>query len=186
VAGELAALADEYLQARAADVRAVGDQVLRELLGVAAVRARPDGVLSLPDGMLLAVDGQSGEVMPDPSPAVQATMRKRADELARRRSEALSSAGQPAVTGDGVRIQVRARELLDEAIRADGRGSPSGLQVGIMVEIPSTALKTATFTGLVDFFSIGTNDLTQYALAAERGNEAVAALGDPWIPGYSC
>ena len=78
---------------------------------------------------------------------------------------------------------VQARELLDEAIRADGRGRPPRLEVGIMVEIPATALKTATFDGLVDFFSIGTNDLTQYALAAERGNEAVAALGDALDPG---
>ena len=62
-----------------------------------------------------------------------------------------------------------ARRLLDEAGRDEG-GLPSDLQVGIMVETPATALKAAAFAPHVDFFSIGTNDLTQYALAAERGN----------------
>jgi len=58
-----------------------------------------------------------------------------------------------------------------------------GLLVGIMVEVPATALKTAAFARQVDFFSIGTNDLTQYTLAAERGNDAVAEVGDPYDPG---
>lgn len=77
----------------------------------------------------------------------------------------------------------RARSLLDEAITRDGRPRPAGLRVGIMVEVPATALRAATFAPHVDFFSIGTNDLTQYALAAERGNAAVAELGDPLDPG---
>lgn len=78
---------------------------------------------------------------------------------------------------------VVARRALDGAIAADGRGAPPGLQVGIMVEVPATALKAAAFVPHVDFFSIGTNDLTQYALAAERGNPGVAALADPLDPG---
>jgi phosphoenolpyruvate-protein phosphotransferase/dihydroxyacetone kinase phosphotransfer subunit len=78
---------------------------------------------------------------------------------------------------------VAARRALDAAIAADGRGTPAGLQVGIMVEVPATALKAAAFVPHVDFFSIGTNDLTQYALAAERGNPALAALADPLDPG---
>ena len=76
-----------------------------------------------------------------------------------------------------------ARRLLADAMHAEGGGPPAGLRVGIMVEVPAAALKAATFAPHVDFFSIGTNDLTQYALAAERGNEAVAALADPLDPG---
>ena len=73
--------------------------------------------------------------------------------------------------------------MLDDAVNAEGGGEPAGLRVGIMVEVPATALKAAAFAPHVDFFSIGTNDLTQYALAAERGNDAVAALADPFDPG---
>ncbi|MCW0214822.1 MAG: phosphoenolpyruvate--protein phosphotransferase [Pseudonocardia sp.] len=76
-----------------------------------------------------------------------------------------------------------AREVLDEAVRTVGAGRPGGLRVGIMVEVPATALKAAAFAPHVDFLSIGTNDLTQYALAAERGNDALAALADPLDPG---
>ena len=53
----------------------------------------------------------------------------------------------------------------------------------MMVEVPAAALKIETFLPHLDFISIGTNDLTQYTLAAERGNAAVAALSDPLDPG---
>lgn len=52
------------------------------------------------------------------------------------------------------------------------------LKRGIMIEVPSTALLSELFAENLDFFSIGTNDLTQYTLAAERGNSAVAELQD--------
>jgi phosphoenolpyruvate-protein phosphotransferase/dihydroxyacetone kinase phosphotransfer subunit len=74
-----------------------------------------------------------------------------------------------------------ARTVLEEA--AGRAGLPEGLRVGMMVEVPAAALKIATFLPYLDFISIGTNDLTQYTLAAERGNAAVAALSDPLDPG---
>jgi multiphosphoryl transfer protein len=76
-----------------------------------------------------------------------------------------------------------ARRVVEDVIRSEGRGTPTGLEIGIMVEVPATALKAAAFARHVDFFSVGTNDLTQYTLAAERGNEAVARIGDPFDPG---
>ena len=46
------------------------------------------------------------------------------------------------------------------------------LEVGVMLEVPAVALRRTRFAREVDFFSVGTNDLTQYTMAAERGNEA--------------
>jgi multiphosphoryl transfer protein len=67
----------------------------------------------------------------------------------------------------------------------DGRaGTPRpGLQVGFVIEVPAAALKAAAFAPSVDFFSIGTNDLTQYTPAAERGIASVAGLADAVDPG---
>ncbi|MGI8577279.1 MAG: phosphoenolpyruvate--protein phosphotransferase [Nocardioidaceae bacterium] len=60
--------------------------------------------------------------------------------------------------------------------------SARALKVGVMVEVPAAALRIATLGEFVDFVSIGTNDLTQYALAADRGNGAVAGLADSLDP----
>jgi multiphosphoryl transfer protein len=76
---------------------------------------------------------------------------------------------------------IEARQVLTEA--AGPGGLPDGLRIGTMIEVPAAALKIEAFLPYVDFVSIGTNDLTQYTMAAERGNGAVASLSDPLDPG---
>ena len=79
----------------------------------------------------------------------------------------------------------RARALLNEArleLVAEQAPLASRVDVGIMVEIPAAAILAHVLAPEVDFFSVGTNDLTQYSLAAERGNRAVAHLQDALHP----
>ena len=267
-------------------------------------------MLNVPEGTQIIIDGGSGELHIDPAPAVLEDYRKRARDLAERRTRDLALASQPAVSRDGVLVAVAAnvgsvadarsalvagadgaglvrteflflgrsmapdlaeqeeeyaaiadamagrritlrtldvggdkplpylpvpfehnpflglrgirlsldrRDLLHEQLVAVCRaarraptavmfpmistigellearqilvdaagpgGLPDDLRVGMMVEVPAAALKIESFLPYLDFVSIGTNDLTQYTLAAERGNAAVGAISDALDPG---
>jgi len=77
---------------------------------------------------------------------------------------------------------VQARQMihqLRQELQAEGHAVARDLPIGIMVEVPAVAMAAHCFTKVADFFSIGTNDLTQYALAVDRGDDDVMALFDP-------
>lgn len=79
----------------------------------------------------------------------------------------------------------RAKEIIAEVerdLRAEGVAHAEDVEIGVMIEVPAAVLMAEHLAREADFFSLGTNDLTQGMLAVDRGNENVNALFDPLHP----
>ena len=89
----------------------------------------------------------------------------------------------PMVSGREELLEVRRRlRRAGLQLRKQGHEIAGHVELGAMIEVPAAALGLADFIDLVDFVSVGTNDLVQYLLAADRNNEAVGELYSPLHP----
>ncbi|WP_439662404.1 phosphoenolpyruvate--protein phosphotransferase [Lentzea sp. HUAS TT2] len=121
---------------------------------------------------------------PEPNPALGVRgLRVAFDrpEILDRQLEAIAAAAKS--SGADVSVMAPMVATAAEAAWFVERARKAGIQrAGVMVEVPSAALSAKEILQVVDFISIGTNDLAQYVFAADRQLGGVAALNDPWQP----
>lgn len=121
---------------------------------------------------------------PEPNPALGVRgLRVAFDrpEIVDRQLEAIAGAAED--SGAEVSVMAPMVATAAEAAWFAERARAAGLsRVGVMIEIPAAALSAREILDVVDFVSIGTNDLAQYTFAADRQLGAVAKLNDPWQP----
>lgn len=101
-------------------------------------------------------------------------------ELLERQLDAIAAAAQGAATSPWVMAPMIA--TAEEARNFAERVRARGLTPGVMIEVPAAALLAERILAHVDFLSIGTNDLAQYTMAADRMSAELATLTDPWQP----
>ncbi|OBG85116.1 phosphoenolpyruvate--protein phosphotransferase [Mycobacterium sp. E802] len=97
-----------------------------------------------------------------------------------RQLKAIAAAAEAAKTRPGVMAPMIATAAEAKHFAAQARSY--GLSPGVMIEVPAAALQADKILEHVDFLSIGTNDLAQYTMAADRMSAELAALTDPWQP----
>ena len=97
-----------------------------------------------------------------------------------RQLEAIAAAGQR--TGNAPWVMAPMIATADEAKHFAAQVRSHGLVPGVMIEVPAAALLADRILEHVDFLSIGTNDLAQYTMAADRMSAELATLTDPWQP----